>query len=450
MSRTLRLNGRSARSSVHDIADSALDAPSAWWQAILRGSPIMSHSEPHSELRVVDAFCGCGGLSSDRHGRAGDRYASKFSAAIDADQAALEVYARNLEPELVLNTNVDSLVDYHVMDLGSSVSFAYPPEIIDDRLQPSVGNTDVLLAGPPCEGHSNLNNRTRALDPRNALYLSAVALAVALDAKAVVIENVPNVRNDRDAVVPAAHKLLADCGYASVEGVVLSAHEFGGAQTRRRYFLIATKSPSESALSQFHVPFKRPASSVAWAISDLLDLQDRASMFDQSPVPTDENQRRIEWLFDNDAYDLPNSERPECHRNGHTYPSVYGRMRWDQPAQTITTGFLTIGRGRFIHPLRPRVLTPHEAARLQSFPDSFQVPNRRVGIKPKADFQNDWRCCTAYTGFCSWSRGDWSGSQTGPVAPKFVLPVFPANPLHIVHDRWRSSSRSPRRDRPAS
>jgi DNA (cytosine-5)-methyltransferase 1 len=50
---------------------------------------------------------------------------------------------------------------------------------------------------------------------------------------------------------------------------------------------------------------------------------------------------------------------------------MYGRMRYDEPSQTITSGFSSPGQGRYIHPVRPRTLTPHEAARLQFFPDFF-------------------------------------------------------------------------------
>ncbi len=46
------------------------------------------------------------------------------------------------------------------------------------------------------------------------------------------------------------------------------------------------------------------------------------------------------------------------------------------PAWTITTGFLVMGQGRFIHPLARRVITPHEGARLQFFPDFFDFGNR--------------------------------------------------------------------------
>ena len=98
---------------------------------------------------------------------------------------------------------------------------------------------------------------------------------------------------------------------------------------------------------------------------------DEPDLFNSVPQLSADNQRRIKWLFDNDEFDLPNHQRPECHQNGHSYPANYGRLSWDRPAPTITTGFLTPGRGRFIHPIEPRVLSPHEAARIQGFPDWF-------------------------------------------------------------------------------
>ncbi|GIK31882.1 MAG: hypothetical protein BroJett009_08740 [Armatimonadota bacterium] len=68
------------------------------------------------------------------------------------------------------------------------------------------------------------------------------------------------------------------------------------------------------------------------------------------------------------VYDLPLHLRPPCHAGGTTYESVYGRIRPDGPFPTITTGFLTPGRGRFIHPCELRTLTPSEAAFVQGFP----------------------------------------------------------------------------------
>ncbi len=76
-------------------------------------------------------------------------------------------------------------------------------------------------------------------------------------------------------------------------------------------------------------------------------------------------------LIDNDEHDLPNRLRPPCHQGDHSYVSMYGRLKWKEPAQTITSGFGSLGQGRFMHPSLCRTLTPHEAARIQGFPDYF-------------------------------------------------------------------------------
>ena len=94
-------------------------------------------------------------------------------------------------------------------------------------------------------------------------------------------------------------------------------------------------------------------------------------MLDRRPQPTPANLARMEYLLANDLHDLPNDRRPECHRGDHTYRSMYGRLRWDRPAQTITSGYGSIGQGRYMHPDQPRALTAHEAARIQGFPDYF-------------------------------------------------------------------------------
>jgi DNA (cytosine-5)-methyltransferase 1 len=101
----------------------------------------------------------------------------------------------------------------------------------------------------------------------------------------------------------------------------------------------------------------------------------------ETPILSKENQRRINFLHDHDIYDLPNAERPECHQNGTTYRAVYGRMKWDKPAPTLTTGFLTPGRGRYVHPIERRTLFPREAARIQGFPDAyrFELPSQPLG-----------------------------------------------------------------------
>ena len=198
------------------------------------------------------------------------------------------------------------------------------------------------------------------------------AFAVAAGARMVLIENVPAVENDRGGVVEAARDLLDSAGYR-VEAGVFAADRMGWPQTRRRFFLVARRGdapPLEFGTIRRALD-ESPARSVWWAVGDLEDLDESDPLHRVGELSA-ENQARIAWLFDHDAHDLDLSERPACHRNGTTYSAVYGRMRRDRPAPTITTGFLTPGRGRFVHPTRRRTLSPREAARLQGFPDTYR------------------------------------------------------------------------------
>ena len=114
------------------------------------------------------------------------------------------------------------------------------------------------------------------------------------------------------------------------------------------------------------------AISAGRALLDFLDFQPSATTFDRPSALSKENERRVRYLLDRNEYDLPDEERPDCHRTkAHNYGSIYGRIHPDEPAPTITTGFLSPGRGRFTHPFLPRSLTPREGARLQGFGDDF-------------------------------------------------------------------------------
>ncbi|GAA5003690.1 DNA cytosine methyltransferase [Pseudoluteimonas lycopersici] len=380
VTRDLRLGDDVWRSEIDNLADDGAGGHAAWWQSFLRGAQIRSEgSSDLPPIRTVDAFCGCGGLTlgaAQAILAAGRKF--EAVAAIDVDEGGLQVHRANFGTKHILHTSASSLVDFHVSGIASDARFAYEPEIIDEALVGEVGKIDLFLAGPPCQGHSNLNNRTRREDPRNLLYLTAVALAIGLKARMVVIENVPDVVNDKSGVVVSAKALLKACGYKFIDSGVLAANDMGWAQTRKRYFLIAAKvAPRKHSLTLNAVSagLKRDALNLGWAIGDLMRekaADSSTSVMDTVPALSEENRSRISWLFANDKHELPNHERPDCHKDGHSYPSVYGRMFWEKPAQTITTGFLTPGRGRYIHPLQPRVITPHEAARIQAFPDSFR------------------------------------------------------------------------------
>ena len=71
---------------------------------------------------------------------------------------------------------------------------------------------------------------------------------------------------------------------------------------------------------------------------------------------------------------IPERLRPACHRDGYLgFTNVYGRMKWDRPAPTITAGCTTFSKGRFGHPDADRTISVREAALLQTFPLGYRL-----------------------------------------------------------------------------
>ena len=347
------------------------DAFAAWWRSFVRGSKPVPNRDSQP-LRYVDLFSSVGGLSvgaTEAIDALGMRALPLLAA--DVEVRALQVYKANLRARQTVTESVRGMVDFRVSGNGMGARFAYEPSAIDERLAALTGSVDLILAGPPCQGHSSLNNHSRYEDPKNLLYLTVPATAVALGARHVVIENVPNVVSDKRGVVETTMALLRDNGYNLTSGV-LAADRFGWPQTRKRFFLVASRDTMPLPLREFSESLQREAMPVKWLLHDLAKKRlDDADVMFSVPRLSPNNQLRVNWLFDNDEHDLPNAIRPDCHREGTTYRATYGRMFEDQPAPTITGGFLTPGRGRFLHPTQRRVLTPREAARVQGFPDWF-------------------------------------------------------------------------------
>ena len=347
------------------------DPKGAWWRAYLSGVAPEPVAASRVTIRAADLFCGPGGLALGVRQlcrEAGITLVSEF--AVDQDPDAVAVYTANHRTRSRSTQSVDALLDYRVKGNRELASFSYTPELVDDELAHAASDVDLVLAGPPCQGHSNLNNRSRRADRRNGLYLTVPAFAVAVNARMAIIENVPSVVHDHSGVVDTARRLFLSEGYEVIDGV-LAADRMGWAQSRRRHFMIARRDRAPIPVEEVERILSDDARSVWWAIGDLEDRTGE-DLMEQVTELSPENQARVDWLFDNDAYELGLSERPESHRNGTTYTSVYGRLRKDQPAPTITTGFMSPGRGRYVHPTRPRVLTPREAARIQGFPDTYR------------------------------------------------------------------------------
>ena len=319
------------------------------------------------ELRVADLFCGCGGLSLGVwEACRALQLKPNYIFACDIDEAALDVYKKNFSPQNSISSPIEQVISG---ELGASLTKA------EAQLKKEFGKIDYLIAGPPCQGHSDLNNHTRRDDPKNQLVLRVARFAEIFMPRWVLIENVQGIRHDRLGALQKATSHLERLGYNFSDGL-LQAETIGVAQARRRYFLFASLG-AVYPIERIPVELGANPRPLAWAISDLLDKYREESTFNSSARHSFDNNRRINYLFDNDLFELPNHQRPDCHKSGsHSYTSVYGRLYWDRPSPTITTGFGSVGQGRFVHSLKRRTLTPHEAARVQFFPDFFEFSDR--------------------------------------------------------------------------
>lgn len=313
------------------------------------------------DIVVVDLFSGAGGMTAGALMASSQHNAGfRIVYAADMNEDARAVYLDNFGPYF---EGIFSTQDMGKMFSGLGKNVSRYERDFESRAH----GADLLMAGPPCQGHSDLNNVTRRSDPRNALYLSAIRAIEVSRPKMAIVENVPGVVHSSDDVVGAGIKHLMKIGYNTYQ-MMVNFIEYGIPQSRVRHVLLASSAEIDfSGYGQEEgggYPTLRP-----WIGS----LVERGHpVLDRKTSLSPDNIERINYLFDHDIYDLPDAMRPFCHRfGGHSYRAMYGRLSFDKPAQTITSGFGSPGQGRHVHPEERRTLSCREAARIQAFPDWF-------------------------------------------------------------------------------
>jgi DNA (cytosine-5)-methyltransferase 1 len=308
-------------------------------------------------LTVVELFCGAGGLS------------------LGLQQAGFKpVYAIDNDPDSCATYSANFPLTATQLDLST----AKVETIVRDVLARTRA-VDLVCGGPPCQGFS-MQGRGHSEDDRNALFLKFVRIAIGLKPKAILVENVPTILGPRGRPhVPKALDLLRNSGY-KVETHVVQAADFRVPQIRKRAIIVALRAPF-IATFKFPRPALQPSQyrTVRQAIGDLPQPLDN---YAEHPRYKNHVRRRISEINleriqhvpeGGGRLDVPRRLQLPCHMkaNGHRHLDVFGRLRWDMPAATITAMFDNFTRGRFAHPDQHRNITNREGARLQSFPDSF-------------------------------------------------------------------------------
>lgn len=269
--------------------------------------------------------------------------------------------------------------------------------ILDDKVFRQIVDScppelDFLIASPPCQGMSIAGkNRTmeRMLsDDRNFLVFKIVEFIKIKHPKFVLIENVPAFLKIRLPYKGEAHKItdiLSDTfkNYI-VESEVYDAADYGVPQRRQRAIIRMYRK----GLSWPH-PEKCQKVTIEEAIGHLPSLEAGERSEIKWHFARKHGDNQIECMkhtptgrsaFENDMY-YPKKESGERIK---AYNTTYRRMRWDEPASTITMRNDAISSQTNVHPGRPnadgtfsdaRVLTPLELMILSSLPEDWNIPD---------------------------------------------------------------------------
>ncbi len=301
-----------------------------------------------TKIVAVDLFCGVGGLT---HGL--ERAGIDVRLGIDIDPNCEFPYAENNAARFLLKSVSEVTAD----DLKSA--------------KPKTGYH--LLAGcAPCQPFSTYRQKAGIKDDRWKLLDHFARLARETKPDFITMENVPNL--EKQKVFLRFVSTLKGIGY-HVAYEVVDCSEFGVPQQRRRLVLLASRLGPIILLK----PKRKKKRTVKDAIGRLSRISAGSvcatDPLHQSCELSELNLKRIRASRPGGSWrDWDDKLVAACHRRktGKTYPGVYGRMAWDEPAPTMTTQFFAFGSGRFGHPSQARGISLREGAILQSFPRTYK------------------------------------------------------------------------------
>ncbi len=333
--------------------------------------------------RLIDLFAGAGGMTLGFTEKFGQVFESVWANDFDKDAAA--TYNANFGNHCVCADIVDLLEDTHTR----------------------IPKADVVIGGPPCQGFSLLN-KNREGDQRRQLWRPFLEVVKRSGAELFVMENVPQLlgSDEQKEIIKAGEALGFKLAWQK-----LCAADYGTAQIRWRAFIIGCKfvdpwkvfpprkthyglnnNGNNHSLFEY-ISSAKPWRTVREEIADLPAPEGTEISSDAPPMdihfgrkPTPISIRRYKAIPKEgmNRFDLQRRApelTPGCwirKKTGGT--DLFGRLWWDRPAVTIRTEFFKPEKGRYLHPAEHRPITHREAARLQSFPDSFRFIGSKIEI----------------------------------------------------------------------
>jgi len=341
----------------------------------------------NKKLKVIDLFCGVGGLS---YGFAHDDN-FEIVAANEILPKMAKAYSLN-HPKTKIY--IDDIKNFNA-------------KIIESDLKIKKEDIDIIVGGPPCQAYSTVGKRLID-DPRGKLFQEYYRVLKEFNPKLFLFENVKGLLSMQNGdLLKTIISLFESLGY-KVKYRLLNAANFGAPQIRERIIIIGSKLENEFQYPiQTHCNPKefpglfekklKPYLTLEEAISDLPFIKSGEESFEYVSEPKNEFQKLMrknmaKKLMDHNApnnnkklvkmmellpdggtpEDLPKKLRPTS-----GFKNTYCRLWWNRPSTTITRNLSTPSSSRCIHPKAPRPLTTREGARIQCFPDSYKFYGSR-------------------------------------------------------------------------
>lgn len=329
------------------------------------------------KLTAVDIFSGAGGLSI------GAKMAGISPVlAVEYDLHAAETYRAN-HPEICHNVLQKDIRDVEPLDHTDKNPF-------------------ILFGGPPCQGFSIANTKTRNLDnPNNWMFKEYVRFLKDLEPEWFLFENVAGFKSFGDGsfakeVEEALSNPINNPNVLSYQtsSALLDASDFGVPQKRKRFFIVGHKKQSGGRKFDFDKLQKKPIVSVGEALADLPELSN-GQMLEESSYrakASSEYAKLMRKGLHKVRQNYVTASKPHiverykaigqgenwkaalekgllCSYSStkHTHSGIYKRLCEHEPSVTIAN----YRKSMLIHPWEHRGLSLREAARLQSFPDNF-------------------------------------------------------------------------------
>lgn len=341
----------------------------------------------------VDLFAGAGGWSI------GARAAGfQTVAAVEQDPHRVETLRLNHPDAAVIGADIRSVSGWNLIRLLPKNRGAFLPP-------------DLMTASPPCTLFSTAGGKARKReDPRVWLCLEVARLAVAVRPRVLLIENVPGFTTRRAGGKLVTDRLRRDLDEASYRNrleVLLDAADYGVPQLRKRWFMLASGDTALSLRAPDPTTSGHPVT-VGEAFADLpepgkVEYGPGASGYANLMRNTDfwgmdaaqhlthhdprtataaqvaryslvKPGRRVAGLFDRLDPKVVVGLQAAAILPRVPFKQSGVRLRSDRPSPTVPA----TAADRVLHPRANRCITVREAARLQSFPDSYRFAGGRM------------------------------------------------------------------------